>query len=93
VLPPNGWESEECNRVSYGVREGDPLLAKVDADAESVLVRGTQGRFHIVTHGEMTCDADSFFIVDSVSVRKGDPRDERGVFAKTWRHRAPRDFV
>ena len=27
------------------------------------------------------------------SVREGEPGDEREVFAKTWRHQAPRDFV
>ena len=30
VVLPNGWESEEWNTVSYGLREGDPLSAKVD---------------------------------------------------------------
>ena len=93
VVLPNGWESEEWNRVSYGVAEGAPLSAKVEVDAESVLVRGAQGRFHIVTHGEMTCDAHTFFVVDSVSVREGEPDDEREVFAQTWRHEAPRNFV
>lgn len=93
VVLPNGWESEEWNRVSYGVAEGAPLSAKVEVDTESVLVRGAQGRFHIVTHGEMTCDAHTFFVVDSVSVREGEPDDEREVFAQTWRHEAPRDFV
>ena len=28
VVLPNGWESEEWNRVSYGLREGDPLSAQ-----------------------------------------------------------------
>jgi hypothetical protein len=91
VVLPNGWESEEWNRVSYGVREGEPLSARVVVDAESVLARGAQGRFHIVTHGEMTCDASRFFVEDRVAVFEGD--DERQVFAKTWRHEAPRDLV
>ncbi len=93
VVLPNGWETEEWNRVSYGVREGDPLSARVVVEAESVLVRGTQGRFHIVTHGEMTCDAATFFVEDRVAVFEGDVGAEREVFAKTWRHEAPRDFV
>ncbi|MBE0527635.1 MAG: CocE/NonD family hydrolase, partial [Thermoleophilia bacterium] len=93
VVLPNGWESEEWNRVSYGVTESDPLSARVEVDAESVLRRGAQGRFHIVAHGEMTCDEHAFFVVDSVSVREGEPDDEREVFARTWRHEAPRDHV
>ena len=93
VVLPNGWESEEWNRVTYGVSEGDPLSARVAVDAESVLRRGEQGRFHIVTHGEMTCDAGTFFVVDRVTVLEGDEGDEHEVFAKTWRHKAPRDFV
>jgi predicted acyl esterase len=93
VVLPIGWETEEWNRVSYGIREGDPLSARVTVDAESVLRRGPQGRFHIVTHGEMTCDAGSFFVEDRVTVLEGEEADEREVFAKTWRHQAPRDFA
>ena len=93
VVLPNGWESEEWNRVSYGLREGDPLSAKVSVDAESVLLRGAQGRFHIVTHGEMTCDADTFYVADEVAVYEGEDGDEREVFTRSWWHQAPRDLV
>jgi uncharacterized protein len=93
VVLPNGWETEEWNRVSYGLREGDPLSAKVEVDAESVLRRGAQGRFHIVTHGEMTCDADTFYVADEVAVYEGEDGDEREVFARSWWHQAPRDLV
>ena len=93
VVLPNGWQSREWNRVRYGLREGDPLSARVEVDAESVLLRGTQGRFHIVTHGEMTCDADTFHVVDTVRVLEGEEGDEREVLTKTWRHDEPRHFV
>ena len=93
VILPNGWESEEWNRVSYGLREGDPLSAKVVVEAESVLLRGAQGRFHIVTHGEMTCDADTFYVADEVWVYEGEDGDEREVFTRSWWHQAPRDLV
>lgn len=93
VVQPNGWESEEWNRVAYTLREGDPLSARVDVEIESVLRRGAQGRFHIVTRGEMTCDADSFSVVDTVSVREGEEDGEREVFTRTWRRETPRDFV
>jgi len=93
VVLPNGWESEERNTVRYGLREGDPLSAKVEVDAESVLRRGAQGRFHIVTHGEMTCDADTFYVADEVAVYEGEDGDEREVFTRSWWHQAPRDFV
>ena len=46
--------------------------------------RGDQGRFHIVTLGQMTCDATTFFVEDEVTRargRRGD--DERAVFART----------
>jgi len=93
VRLPGGWESEEWNKVSYAIREGDPLSAKVEVDTESVLVRGAQGRFHIVAHGEMTCDAASFFVVDRIAVFEGDADAEAEVSHRTWRHEAPRDFV
>ena len=93
VVLPNGWESEEWNRVSYGLREGDPLSARVEVEAESVLRRGAQGRFHIVTHGEMTCDADTFYVADEVAVYEGEDGDEREVFTRSWWHQAPRDLV
>jgi hypothetical protein len=93
VVLPNGWETEEWNRVSYGLREGDPLSARVEVDAESVLRRGAQGRFRIVTHGEMTCDADAFYVADEVSVHEGEDGDEREVFTRSWWHQEPRDFV
>jgi hypothetical protein len=41
----------------------------------------------------MTCDATTFFVEDEVRVTEGEDGDEREVFAKTWRHEAPRDFV
>ena len=93
MVLPNGWETEEWNRVSYGLREDEPLSARVVVDAESILSRGSQGRFHIVTRGEMTCDATMFFVTDSVTVLEGPAGDEREVFARSWRHEAPRDFV
>jgi putative CocE/NonD family hydrolase len=107
VVLPNGWESEERNRVTYAIREGDPLSARVSVEIESVLTRGAQGRFHIFTRGEMTCDAEHFHVSDSVSVREGgvatvgardagcdgDAEGEREVFARTWVRHLPRDLV
>ena len=93
VVLPNGWQSEEHNQVSYAVREGEPLAARVTVDIESVLVRGEQGRFHIVTHGAMWCDASTFFVEDRVAVYEGVEGAERELFARTWRHEEPRDLV
>ncbi len=93
VVLPNGWESEEWNTVSYGLHEGDPLSAKVTVEAESVLRRGAQGRFHIVTRGEMTCDAGTFYVADEIAVYEGEDGDEREVFTRSWWHQEPRDFV
>ncbi len=93
VVLPNGWGTEEWNTVSFALREGDPLSARVRVEAESVLVRGEQGRFHIVTHGEMTCDADTFYVADEVAVYEGEDGDEREVFTRSWWHQAPRDLV
>ena len=93
VVMPNGWESEEWNTVTYDVREGDPLSAAVRVRVESVLRRGDQGRFHIVTLGQMSCDATTFFVEDEVRVTEGESGGEREIFAKSWRHEAPRDFV
>ena len=93
VVLPNGWESEEWNRVSYGLREGEPLSGRVTVDIESVLVRGQQGRFHLVSHATMWCDARSFFVENSVRVYEGAVGAERERFARTWRHQEPRDFL
>ncbi len=92
VVLPNGWEDEEWNRVSYFIREGDPLSAAVRVRIESVH-RRPEGRFHITSEGQMTCDATTFFVEDTVEVREGDEGDERRVFSRTWRHEAPRDLV
>jgi uncharacterized protein len=93
VVLPNGWESEEWNTVTYDVREGDPLSAAVRVRVESVLRRGGQGRFRIVTLGQMSCDATTFFVDDEVRVSEGEDGQERELFAKAWRHEAPRDCV
>jgi uncharacterized protein len=93
VILPNGWESEEWNIVTYDVTEGDPLSAAVHVRVETVLRRGDQGRFHIVTLGQMSCDASSFFVENEIHVREGEEDAEREVFGRTWRRRTPRDFV
>ena len=93
VVLPNSWESEEWNTVTYRVREGDPLSASVRTELESVLRRGAQGRFHIVTRGEMTSDAGSFAVADAVTVSEGEEGDERIVFSREWRQVVPRDLV
>jgi hypothetical protein len=93
VVLPNGWESEEWNTVTYRIREGDPLSASVQTDLESVLRRGAQGRFHIVTRGQMTCDAGSFVLSDAVTVSEGEADDEQVVFTREWRRDVPRDLV
>jgi hypothetical protein len=93
VVLPNGWEDEEWNRVSYFIREDDPLSAAVRVRIESVHRRGPQGRFHITSEGQMTCDATTFFVEDTVEVYEGEEGDERRVFSRTWRHEEPRDLV
>ena len=60
---------------------------------DRILRGGGQGRFRIVTLGQMTCDATTFFVENEVCVTEGEDGEEREVFAKTWRHEAPRDFV
>lgn len=69
------------------------MSAAVRVRVESVLRRGDQGRFHIVTLGQMSCDAATFFVEDGVRVTEGESGGEREIFAKSWRHEAPRDFV
>jgi predicted acyl esterase len=93
VRLPNGWESEDTNTVSYAITAGDPLSARAWVDCESVLDRGGQGRFHIVTRGEMTCDAGSFHLDDELEVWEGPAGDERQVFTRRWRREIPRDLV
>jgi uncharacterized protein len=92
VVLPNNWEDEEWNRVSYFIRERDPLSAAVSVRIESVHERGPQGRFHIISEGQMTCDATTFFVEDTVQVYEGEEGDERRVFCRTWRHEEPRDL-
>jgi len=93
VVLPNGWEDEEWNRVSYFIREGDPLSAAVRVRIESVHRRGPQGRFHITSEGQMTCDTTTFFVEDAVEVCEGEDGDERRVFSRTWRHEVRRDLA
>ena len=93
VRLPNGWETEDVNTVSYAVVEGDPLSARVWVDCESVLQRGAQGTFRIVTHGEMTCDATTFFVDDTQTVYEGEDEERREVFGRSWHEAIPRDCV
>jgi hypothetical protein len=82
-----------ARRWPYGTRRGSSALsAAVRVRVESVLRRGDQSRFHIVTLGQMTCDA-TVFVEDEVRGTESEDGDEREVFAKTWRQEAPRDFV
>ena len=93
VRLPNGCESEDRNTVRYAIREGDPLSARVRVDCESVLRRGRQGSFRIVTHGQMTCDATTFFVEDTLSVYEGEDDEWRETFGRSWHWSVPRDFV
>jgi hypothetical protein len=73
VTLPNGWQGAGVEPRELRLREGDPLSARVTVEIESVLARGSQGRFHIVTRGEMTSDATHFQVVNDVSVRESGP--------------------
>jgi hypothetical protein len=93
VRLPSGWETEDRNVVTYVIRDGDPLSARVRVDCESWMRRGAQGRFRIVARGEMWCDAAAFFTDDTLTVFEGEAGAERKVFRNTWRFAAPRDHV
>jgi len=72
---------------------GRPAVRRGPRTRGDRAARRRRGRFHIVTLGQMTCDASSFFVENEIRVSEGDEDAEREVFGKTWRRRAPRDFV
>ena len=78
-----GWQA----RDPFGDATRPPL-----DPIESVHRRGPQGRFHITSEGQMTCDATTFFVEDTVEVCEGEEGDERRVVSRTWRHEQPRDL-
>ncbi len=88
-------EISQLHHVWIPMHDGTRLAARVwlQADAESVLLQGGQSRFHIVTRGDMTCDARSFVVEDEVSVHEGDAEAEREVIAKKWHFETPRDHA
>jgi len=73
-------------------RDGDRCPRRGHVRVESILRRRSQGRFHIVALGQMTCDAKTFFVEDEVHVTEGEAGDDREVGTKTWHRGAPRDF-
>jgi len=81
-------ESEDTSSARYTIVEGDPLSAHVEVVNTSAVGRGG---WHTVARvrGEMTCDADTFYLVHELTVREG--ADE--VFARTFRASIPRDHV
>ena len=79
-----GWPHEDRITVCHGIREGDPPSARAWVDRESVLRRARQGSFRIVTHGQMTCDAATLFVDDTLTVYEGEDDAWRETFSRSW---------
>jgi hypothetical protein len=80
--------SSDTSRTVYSIREGDPLSAEVRFHAESGMARGDWSMRSEVTSA-MTSDAEAFHVTTALEVYER----EKGIFARTWTHRFPRDGV
>jgi predicted acyl esterase len=81
-------ETSDTSHTVFALREGDPLSASVRFHATSGMARG-DWRALAEVRSEMTCDAEAFHVSSTLEVSEGDEQ----VFARTWRHRFPRDHV
>jgi hypothetical protein len=81
-------ETSDTSHTVFALHEGDPLSASVRFHATSGMARG-DWRALAEVRSEMTCDAEAFHVSSTLEVSEGDEQ----VFARTWRHRFPRDHV
>ncbi|MEM7112059.1 MAG: CocE/NonD family hydrolase [Chloroflexota bacterium] len=87
VRLPDGLEMVETTSDIFTVEEGDPLSARVVCERFRDFRRG-DWQVDITTYSSMSCDADTFYLVNRVVTREG----TAVVFDKTWEKQIPRDF-
>jgi hypothetical protein len=85
---PDGLELVERTHQTFRIVEGDPLSASVRV-WELVSIGRGGWKTRAETESEMTCDADAFHVVNTVTAYEGD----EVVFEKKRRFSAPRDLV
>ena len=83
---PNGIELVETTREVFRIVEGDPLSAAVEV-YETVALARDDWRTRAETRSEMTGDADSFHVVNTVTAYEG----EEVAFERTRRFSVPRE--
>jgi hypothetical protein len=84
----NGLTHDSTVRDEYVINEHNPLSARVTCWRTNSL--GGEGwATHIETRSEMTCDAENFYLVNTM---KGF-EDGKLVFEKTWRKEISRRLV
>jgi putative CocE/NonD family hydrolase len=88
VVLPNGIELAERYREAFTIAEGDPLSAEVVTDHAIELGRGPW-RTRVEAESSMSCDLDSFVVVNRVDAFEA----TRRIFSRTWTKRVPRDLV
>ncbi|WP_096187670.1 CocE/NonD family hydrolase [Evansella halocellulosilytica] len=83
----NGIEHGSVNKNTYTIKENDPLSAHVKCEWELTVGRGNW-QTKLVTNSEMSCDEESFYLVNTMTAYENDEK----VFNKTWKKEIKREF-
>jgi hypothetical protein len=82
---PNGLEYDDDDPVSFTIREGDPLSARVECERRIELRRG-DWRTRIEVHAQMSADATEYLVSSTVHAYEGNQR----VHSRTSTRTVPR---
>jgi hypothetical protein len=88
IFAATGTRDTEINTDSWTVETDDPLSARVRCERAFELVREGWS-IRVRTVSEMSCDADTFHVSDSLEAFE----DGAPVFGRTWSSTIPRDLV
>ncbi len=83
----NGIEHGSKNKNTYIICQNDPLSAQALCDWELKVGR-KDWQTTIKTQSKMTCDADNFYLLNSLWAYE----NEEEIFKKTWTKTIPRDY-
>jgi hypothetical protein len=86
-LDHNGITYGTKNHNIWRIREGDPLSAVTESNWE-VDLSDADISIHVETQSHMSCDADNFYLVNSLQAYEEDAE----VYRNSWKKTIPRHF-
>jgi hypothetical protein len=84
----NGITLDDTARDVYRINENDPLSASVRCERKTKM-SGKSWRIRVETESEMSCDANYFYLVNTMRGYE----EEKLVFEKTWQKKVVRMFA